>query len=390
MQSPVQCPNEIWDLIVRHLNTIDRSHLQSLCLVAGWLYDIAVPHLYYDPFLGRHSRSQPARFEQRQELCAVLMANQRIADLVRVYRSENSNGRNFSLDHGVELATLPRLRNLTSLYQHPSLGISVHECVSNRLQTLEVDGRQTQHTLEDLEQFWGWLDNQQAIRRLSLQGVGVVNFAKYPRALRMLETLMADSEAAMSILPTRKVKRFYMFGEECDRYLNDLIPLFDNGLNVIHLAVLVSNIPLTFNLLREHARRLRVIHMSLKRLPDTTEDDIGVKQAVYHSLRKFPHLRELHVSFTGQNVTGSGSGSRAKFFETLPGECEGCPYLASVQWDITYFVFNGGFALLYRFKHDVPAAKWTRTWRHGKVEDWCQANKLDEFDGCGEGLEISV
>ncbi|KAG9005654.1 hypothetical protein FRB94_005009 [Tulasnella sp. JGI-2019a] len=384
MQSPAQTPNEIWDLIAHHLNAIDRSHLQALCLVTRWLYDIALPHLYYDPFLGRLTRSRPAKLKQRLELCAVLMANQRIADLVRVYRSDNSNGRNFPLDHRVELAILPRLRNLTSLYQHASLGISVYECVSDRLQTLEVDGRQTQHTPEDLKRFWEWLDGQQAIQRLSLQGVGAVDFVKYPRALRMLKTLMADREAAMSILPVRKVKRFYTLGEEYDEYLDDLIPLFDDGLNVIHLTILVSNIPLAFDLLRKHARGLRVILISLKPVTSTTGDDIEVKRAIYHALRGFPHLTELHVSFT-RRVTGGGSNGRNKFLHAPLGGCEGCPHLASVQWYITYIVFNGDHMLLYRIGHDVPAAKCAQKLQHEEHGDWYKANKLDEFDDCGEG-----
>ncbi|KAG8865424.1 hypothetical protein FRB96_000315 [Tulasnella sp. 330] len=371
-----------------HLEGLSRRSLAALCLVSQCFQSIAQPHLYYDPFFGPWYPDQPKakRLKQRQKLRLVLMADQRLADLVRVYRPIDWCDTDFTLDTSDDIKVLTQLRHLTSLYQHRSLGLSVHHCASNKLQTLEVDSRTivSWNSLGSVEKFWEWLEKLCDLRRLSLQGVPLpsseIVAARYPR----LETLMADGRVAMAILLRNKVERFFTLENGCDTYLEDLIPLFDDTLHDVHISIYVRKVPILFDLLRQHVKNLRTIRVSLNQSDHSLKSAPEIKQEIYSALYGFSQLEELHVVFPVQET--KGLGAETMDFMSTPvddaGRATRCPNLAVIKWFVSY-VGEYGEVVQHRFRLDVPKATWKRWQSKEPYVDWWIGNRLDDFEERG-------
>ncbi|KAG8877840.1 hypothetical protein FRB97_003121 [Tulasnella sp. 331] len=314
------------------------------------------------------------------------MADQRLADLVRVYRPINWCDTDFTLDTSDDIKVLTQLRHLTSLYQHRSLGLSVHHCASNKLQTLEVDSRTivSWNSLGSVEKFWEWLEKLCDLRRLSLQGVPLpsseIVAARYPR----LETLMADGRVAMAILLRNKVERFFTLENGCDTYLEDLIPLFDDTLHDVHISIYVRKVPILFDLLRQHVKNLRTIRVSLNQSDHSLKSAPEIKQEIYSALYGFSQLEELHVVFPVQET--KGLGAETMDFMSTPvddaGRATRCPNLAVIKWFVSY-VGEYGEVVQHRFRLDVPKATWKRWQSKEPYVDWWIGNRLDDFEERG-------
>ncbi|KAG9037979.1 hypothetical protein FRB95_003372 [Tulasnella sp. JGI-2019a] len=327
-------PDDILESIARECTP---NTLVALCLINKTLYNIAIIHLYRDPFTwaGTHVHEGSSDETWSAKLCNTIAMNPHLGSLVRSYRNPIGVGtgsrRKSMLTRAEEETILPCLPNLSTINLHNALKRFASLCPASRLNTIRLSA--TFCAVMD-EATWRWVEGQsQTLRELDLGfhtvPLDITSSVGFPS----LRSLGASPEAASIILPNASVQEFscrygpYAWTEES---LTQIIPLLGTNLRCIcHILLWSDTIQHFSMLLRSYCPNVDTIALSIEYPEMRGSNPTSLADLVISAIYDIPRLKTLVVDIRFDVPFDIDTERPMRMTKSV---AESCPLLYRVQW----------------------------------------------------------